>query len=142
MADRMNGRTSPANGAQWVPLLLDPDGSLVITGGGSSGGATASEIGAAVNTLPAPSDFVLALTTAAASGYREVIPANATRGDTASFSHNSDTATLWDYEHTTLDASLQVGEPLEPRGVYVPRSQGRISVWSPVSGVTLRGGQM
>lgn len=40
MADRMNGRTSPANGAQWVPLLLDPDGSLVITGG-----ATASEIG-------------------------------------------------------------------------------------------------
>jgi hypothetical protein len=40
----MNGRTSPADGAKWVPLLLEADGSLVT----SSSGASAAAIGTAV----------------------------------------------------------------------------------------------
>ena len=109
---------------------------IAVTGSSS---ASATDIGTAVNTLPSASGAInLTITTAADSGFRATIAANAARGSTASFSNpNAYDLRVWEYG----DATGVLGEVLHPGGTYMFRTAGACTIWSATSGARVFGGQ-
>ena len=107
-----------------VDLLVNEDGSL------SAGGATASEIGAAVNTLPALTDRSGTVTTGATA--QQVMAANATRQ--VGYVTNLHATAAWVSEVGTAAADTAGSVELPQHATYIVEGRGAVSYLHPTTG--------
>lgn len=110
-----------------VDLLVNEDGSL---SGGGSGGATASEIGAAVNTLPALTNRSGTVTTGGTA--QQIMAANASR-TWGSFT-NLDVASGWISETGTAVVGAAGSTECKQGATMLLEGGGAVSYIHPTTG--------